>query len=238
MLQRPETFMVVAAHPDDIEMSCGGTVAKWIAAGSHGYFLLVTNGENGGRRCDLTSAELAANREKEQLAAAKVLGVEGVEFLHHADGLVTYTSEFRGEIVRWIRKWKPDALLTHDPTVLILDWNEINHKDHRTVGEAAMDAVYPFARGRLLYADQLKNEGLTPHAVKDLLLWDSANANHYEDVEAFMEKRIEAVACHTTQFPKIDPVGKWLHAYAEKIGTQAKLARAEAFRHVDLRPVF
>lgn len=238
MLERPKRFMVVAAHPDDIEMSCGGTVAKWISEGSTGFFLLVTNGEKGGRRCDLTAAELAAGRQLEQLAAAKVLGVEDVQFLHREDGSLLYSLDLRGDIVRWIRKWKPDAVLTHDPQVMVLSWSEINHKDHRVVGEVTMDAIYPFARGRLTYSEQLTKEGLSPHVVKDVLLWDTEGANHYEDVTAYMDKRIEAVACHQSQFPKIEPVGKWLHGHATKIGKKKRMKRAECFKHIDLRPVF
>ncbi len=238
MSERPKKLMVVAAHPDDIEMACGGTIAKWIAEGSEAYFLLVTNGEKGGRRCELTSAELSAAREQEQRDAAKVLGVKETEFLRREDGSLIYSIELRGEIVRWIRKWKPDAVFTHDPTVMFLPWGEVNHKDHRTVGEATLDAIYPFARGRLTYREQLDEEKLTPHAVTDVYLWDSDSSNRYEDVTDYLDKRVASVACHVSQFPKIEPVEKWLRKYAASVANKLDMTYAEAFRHIDLRPVF
>jgi LmbE family N-acetylglucosaminyl deacetylase len=237
-MERPEKIMVVAAHPDDIEMSCGGTIAKWISEGSQASFLLVTSGEKGGRRCELTAQQLAAVREEEQLAAAKVLGAEQVEFLRKPDGSLVYSVELRGDVVRWIRKWKPDVVFTHDPTVMFLTWNEVNHKDHRTVGEATLDAMYPFARGRLTYPEQLSDEELTPHAAKGAFLWDTDSPNHYEDITDFLDKRIEAVACHKTQFPKIEPVENWLRQHASDMAEKMEYQYGERFRFIDLRPVF
>lgn len=238
MLETPKRVLVVAAHPDDVEMSCGGTIAKLAAQGAQVCLLLVTSGECGGRRNTLTTEEMIAQRESEQREAAKLLGATGVEFLRQPDGGVEYSLTLRGQIVRQVRIWQPDALFTHDPRTLLLDWNEVNHRDHRVVGELAMDAAYPYARGRLLYPEQLSAGGLSPHAVKDLFLWDSNTPNHLEDITDHMDARINAVACHKTQFPKIEPVAAWLRNHASKVGEQKQMTYGECFHRVDLRPVF
>jgi len=236
-LERPKRFMAVAAHPDDVEMAMGATFAKWTSSGSEGFILIVTKGEKGGRRTDLASDALAAQREREQRAAAKVLGAKDVRFLGKPDGELVYDLDLLGEIVHWIRTWQPDLVMTHDPTVTFLPWREINHMDHRVVGELALQA-HRCARGKLIYPEQLGHGRLKTHTFPDYLLWDASEPDHFEDVTDFMDRKAEAVACHATQFPDIGPPREWLNRWAASIGGPHGMQRAEAFRHLNLRPVF
>lgn len=235
--QVAKSVMIVAAHPDDVEMACGGTIAKLVAGGASVNLLLLTSGECGGRRNQLTAAEMATLREAEQLNAAAVLGIRSVEFLREPDADVQYSTALRGKIVRWIRTWRPEVLFTHDPRKLFLEWNEVNHRDHRVTGELAIDAVYPYARGRLLYPEHSGDE-LKPHAVSELFLWDAETVNQIEDVSGYMDARINAVASHQSQFPKMEAVGEWLRAHSSKLASKTEFQYAECFHRVNLRPVF
>jgi len=166
----PGRVMVVAAHPDDFEFGCGGTVAKWVQQGAEAYLLIATNGDKGDDEAKTTPEELATIRAAEAQAAANVLGVKEMVILPRHDGELIYSIELRGDVVRYIRKWKPDVVITHDPRNHIGAGGGINHADHRAIGEATVDAVYPFSRGRHQYPEQIA-EGLEPHTVLDMLLW-------------------------------------------------------------------
>src|SRR5579884_1223117 len=132
----PQRVMVVAAHPDDAEFGCGGTIAKWVGHGAEAYFLIATNGDKGDDEAKTTPEELAAIRAREARAAAEVLGVKELVILPRRDGELIYSIDLRGDVVRHIRKWKPDIVITHDPRVHIGAMGGINHADHRAIGEA------------------------------------------------------------------------------------------------------
>jgi hypothetical protein len=112
-------IMVVAAHPDDAEFGCGGTVARWVSEGATAYYLICTNGDKGTDELGISAEELAKVRDREQRAAAEALGVSEVVILPRRDGELVYSIDLRGDVVRWIRTWRPDAVFTHDPTVII-----------------------------------------------------------------------------------------------------------------------
>lgn len=136
-------IMAVAAHPDDVESWCAGTLARAIAAGADVRLLLATSGDKGSADPDADPAAVAALREAEARAAAARLGLAEVAFLRHPDGEVEDTRVLRGQIVACIRRWKPEALFTHDPE---RPWPPyLAHRDHRIVGRAALDAAYPLA---------------------------------------------------------------------------------------------
>jgi len=137
--------MFIVAHPDDIEFGCVGTAARGVQAGCEVAYVLVTSGDVGIARTELTRAEAAAIREAEQLAAAEVVGGKEVVFLGEPEGMVVNTLDLRRRLVREIRRLKPEVVVCGDPTVLFVDNSYINHPDHRAVATAALDAIFPAA---------------------------------------------------------------------------------------------
>lgn len=220
------SVMAIAAHPDDIESWCAGTLAHLIDAGATARLLLVTSGDLGSSDRQTTPAHVAAQREAEAEQAAHALGLAEVTFLRYPDGDVENTRTLRAELVQWIRRWRPQVLFTHDPEHPLPAY--LAHRDHRMVGRAALDAVYPLARDHLAFAEQIE-AGLAPHAVQQVWLFASASAHAYVDISATMERKLAARLAHVSQTP--DPVAlveNW-HRRAAQIGEPAGLARAEAF---------
>ena len=135
--------MVIAAHPDDAEFGPAATAARWIDAGSEGWLVCCTSGDQGGEDPDADPLELAALRETEQRAAAAIIGYAGVTFLHAPDGALANDLALREQLVREIRTFRPDAVFATDPETVFYKGGGINHTDHRAAGIAAVDAVYP-----------------------------------------------------------------------------------------------
>ena len=189
----PLTAMVIVAHPDDAEFICGGTVAKWCDQGWTVYYVLVTSGDKGTHDPELSTQELAAIREQEQREACRVLGVKDVFFLSHPDGFVQADHELRGQIVRLLRRYRPDVVITWDGFR-----PGFNHSDHRAVGIAVRDAVFPAVRDHLYYA-QDQEDGLDAHRVNELLLFGSDDTDYRVDVSAYTETKMKAVICHRSQ---------------------------------------
>lgn len=223
---RHDRIMAVAAHPDDIESWCAGTLARAIAAGGDVRLLLVTSGDKGSADPDADPAAVAALREAEARAAAARLGLAEVAFLRHPDGEVEDTRVLRGQIVACIRRWKPEALFTHDPE---RPWPPyLAHRDHRIVGRAALDAAYPLARDPLSFPEHCR-DGLPPHAASEVWLFASAVADVYVDISAGFERKIAARLAHVSQTPDPDALAPSWRKRAAAIGTPARLPLAEAF---------
>jgi len=220
--------MVVAAHPDDPEFGVAGCVARWTEQGDQVYFVICTNGDKGSGDPDMTSERLAGIREKEELAAAQMLGVKEVLFLRHPDGDLDYPRELRGEVVRAIRKFRPDVIITSDPYRKYF-W----HHDHRICGQVVLDAVYPYARDRLSYPEHLK-EGLTPHAVKELLLWGSDEPDTFFDITDKFDQKIAALKCHRSQVGRHaeKDLREWVETRAREAGQKIGVQYAEQFHRV------
>jgi LmbE family N-acetylglucosaminyl deacetylase len=191
-LEGPKTLMAIMAHPDDIDFTSAGTIARFCAEGWTVYYVLATSGDKGTHQ-DLTRQELAAMREEEQREAASVLGVKEVIFLGYPDGWVEASVELRGQIVRLLRQYKVDVVLTWDGFRA-----GFNHRDHRNVGIAARDAVYPAVRDHLYYEEHMA-EGLEAHRVNDMLLAGSEQPDHFVDITHFIEKKVDAILCHRSQ---------------------------------------
>ncbi len=197
--------LVVLAHPDDPEYFCGGTVARWAAEGLDVTYCLVTSGDKGADGAEVDARELAHRREGEQQAAADVLGVRHVIFLRREDGTLEPDLGLRRDIVRVIRQARPDILITCDPTTLFPRRTRINHADHRAVGLATIDAVYP-AAGSALFFPELLAEGLTPHKVRQVYLAGSQNPDTAVDITDHLDRKLEALRCHRSQIPDFDEV--------------------------------
>jgi LmbE family N-acetylglucosaminyl deacetylase len=231
-MDRPQRALVVAAHPDDCEFGCGGTIAKWAQEGSDVLLVVATNGDKGNDNGKHTPEDLAKIRNKEQHSAAKLLGVKEVQFLPFADGSLLSGAELRGHVVRYIRKFKPDVVLTHDPTVLLHDFGGVNHSDHRNIGEATIDAVYPFSRGVHQYPEHAK-EGLNPHTVRRLLLWSTNSPNFYVDICDTADVKLEALFKHASQYPDPEGMKEFTQDVMERAGRALSIRYAEAFRRID-----
>lgn len=230
----PERILVVAAHPDDAEFGCGATVAKWVRQGATAYYLICTNGDKGSDAPGVDPVELAQLREVEQRAAAAAIGVAEVVFLPRRDGELMYGIELRGDVVRWIRKFKPDAVFTHDPTVIVSSGGHINHADHRATGLAAVDAVYPFARSYLQYPEQIA-EGLEPHTVPELYLWGASPPSHWVDVSDSIQCKVDALMCHASQFRDLERTKGFVVERLHQVGEEHGVEYAETFRRVSFR---
>jgi LmbE family N-acetylglucosaminyl deacetylase len=223
--------MVIIAHPDDADFAYGGTVAKLCADGCEVVYVVVTSGDKGTSDPDMDGPRLAAIRESEQRAAARVLGVRECVFLRHPDGFVESGEPLRGELVRLIRIHQPDTVLTWDAYR-----RGFNHADHRAVGIAAYDAVFPAARDRLYHPEDAEG-GLAPHKVRELLLAGSEQPDYYMDVSESFDTKLEAIYCHTSQ---IQPMGKDEFRsrrleQAREAGQRSGTPFAESFRRVLLR---
>lgn len=223
--------MVVVAHPDDAEMLCGGTVAKLCAEGWEVTYVLATSGDKGSRDPEMTPERLAAVREAEQTAAARVLGVRECIFLRHPDGFVENTLEFRGEIVQLLRAHRPDTVITWDGYR-----RGFNHQDHRTVGIVTYDAVFPAARDPLYYPDHAA-AGLESHKVVELLLAGSEQPDYLVEVGDYFDTKLEAIYCHTSQIQPLakDAFMEQRRRQALEAGRQSGTPFVEAFRRVTLR---
>ena len=221
--------MVVTPHPDDAEIGAGGTIASWVKQGREVILVVCTNGDKGSSDPDMTSERLVQIRHQEQMEAAKIMGVSEVIFLDYPDGCLEDTPEFRGEMVRLIRKHRPDVVMTTDPYRKYL-W----HRDHRITGIVTLDAIYPYARDRFCYPEHIA-EGLEPHRVKEVYLWGSEESDTYIDVSETFDIKMAALSCHASQVGQyMEAFGERIKARAEKVGQGQEVPLAEAFRRIEI----
>lgn len=193
MKNKNADILVITPHPDDAEFGVAGTVVHWVRSGKDVVYVVCTNGDKGTDDINIKPEELAKIREKEQSDAAEILGVKEVIFLRHTDQSIEDTPEFRKEIVRHIRMYRPEIVVTSDPYRRYI-W----HRDHRIVGQVTLDAVFPYARDTWSYPDLLE-EGLTPHKVKEIWLWASEDINHRSDITETFDLKLKALKCHKSQ---------------------------------------
>jgi LmbE family N-acetylglucosaminyl deacetylase len=228
---RPDRFLVIAAHPDDAEFGPAATAAQWIDAGSVGRLVCCTSGDQGGDDAGADPLDLAATREAEQLAAAAVIGYQDVAFLHQPDGAVANDLPFRELLVREIRAFRPDAVLTHDPEVLFYAGGGVNHTDHRTVGLAAVDAVYPAARNPMAFPG-LAWAGLAAHKVRRIYLFWPNGPDTWVDVTTTFQRRLDALRCHVSQLHHPERLEERMRAWGAEGGAPIGAAYGDAFRLV------
>ena len=232
-LPTPERVLVVAAHPDDIEFGAAGTVARWVEEGARAHYLVVTRGDKGSDDPAVNPGALAETREGEQRAAAAEIGVEGVDFLDEPDGQVEVSLRLRERITYAIRAFRPEVVMTHDPTVVFVNNEWVNHPDHRAVGQVTVDAVYPTARDPLNYREHL-DAGVGAWKVAELFLWSTNEANQIVDVAGTIDRKIAALSRHASQFHDFGETARWLRRQAEDLGERTGYRAAEGFRRVML----
>lgn len=236
MIFKGKTILAVGAHPDDNDFGFGATVAKAARAGAKIIYLLATKGQRGSSNKKMTQQKLAKMRSQEQKAAAKVLGVKSINFLGYCDGEVVPNMKLKEQIVRFIRKYKPDIVFSMDPSRFYYkEYGFINHSDHRAVGEATLDAVYPLARDLLSFPKH-HSLGLRPHKVKDLLMASflPKDANYFIDITDTFKIKIKALSCHESQIKDIEAVCKKMKGRARQLGKKAGFALAEGFIRLKL----
>jgi len=215
----PERAMVIFAHPDDAEIGSGGVIGKWVEAGCEAAYVLCTTGSAGTGDRFLTPEELVRRRADEQRAAADFMGVKHVEMLGYPDGELEDTRVFLGDIVRAIRRHRPHTVFVHDPYRI----RGFQHRDHRKAGLTTTDAVYPYARDHLHFAEHMA-EGLEPHKVRELWYWGADEPDVIVDITTSVDKQMAALARHESQMPGFNV------AAGESIGERLKKGAAELAR--------
>ncbi len=224
-----QRVLVVLAHPDDPEFFCGATLAKWARAGKEIRYLLLTCGDKGSDDPAMTPEMLCVDRQKEQRAAAAVIGAQEVKFLGYADGELFNTLDVRREIVREVRRFKPDVLVTSDPMTYIRPIG-INHPDHRAAGAATLDAIFP-AAGNLMYFPELLQEGLEPHMPKEIWLSVTMEPNQWVNVTETVDIKIAALREHKSQIKDMDALAKRIRERLRRADMDGEFY-AESFRVV------
>src|SRR3954471_1028983 len=192
------SVLVVMAHPDDAEFGCGGTIARWAAAGKEINYVLCTSGDKGSSDPSVSPYELAKTRRLEQINAAHALGARDVVFLSYEDGVLRNTIELRRDIVREIRRFRPDAVICQDPTMRWGGNRYLNHPDHRAAGDACLDAVYPSARDPHVFSELLV-EDFQPHKVREVFMSTQQNADVWIDITECFDRKLEGLRQHTSQ---------------------------------------
>ncbi len=198
----------VFAHPDDPEFFAGGAFAKWAQDGADITFVIATSGDKGSADPEMTAERLAEMREQEERKAAAALGVKDVIFLRYKDGELFPTLELRRDITRLIRMKKPEIVVTLDPTVFWRGSRGINHPDHRAIGAATLEAVFPTARDRLNFIEQERDEGLETHKVSTVYIAGAAEPNLTVDVTDVIERQIESLRAHKSQISDMDKMAE------------------------------
>lgn len=203
-----KTILVVMAHPDDMDVMCGGTIARLCADGKKVISVKVTTGNRGSRDSTITPDELAKKRAQEDANAMHVLGVHQSVTLGLDDGAVTNSTQVIEKIAYQIRKHQPDLIITTNPEQVLIHrgpgQNHVNHRDHRNVAVSTVDAAYPFSRDHAFFTQQFDDPAIKPSTCSEMLFvdsWDGIDEVSI-NIEGFTDKKRQAIECHESQFTK------------------------------------
>ena len=226
----PRSALAVYAHPDDADVSCGGTMARWAAAGAEVRVVVCTQGDKGSSDPSTRPAALARRRAREVAAATAALGLSGHHLLGHPDGEIDNTLELRAELVRLVRRLRPEVVICPDPTAVLFGSRYFNHRDHRVVGWATLDTVSPAAASPHYFSSKGP-----PHQVDAVYLSGTLEPDVWVDITGFVDHKAEALLCHQSQ---LGERGEWfrhvVRQRAEDEGRVAGVAFAEGFRSLRL----
>jgi LmbE family N-acetylglucosaminyl deacetylase len=228
-------ILLIAAHPDDVDFGAAGTVAIWTEAGIEVTYCIVTDGDAGGLDDSADRAGMAALRRAEQTAAAKQVGVGDVRFLGYPDGRVEATLQLRRDLARVIRQVRPDRLVCPSPERNYVRIGP-SHPDHRAVGAAALDAVYPDARNPFAFPELLRDEGLTAWTVRETWLVGGPTPNHYVDVTGTFARKVAALRAHQSQTSHMTGLEDMIRGWLARAAATAGLAEgrlAEGFQRME-----
>lgn len=228
--------MVVVAHADDAEFGCSASVAKWCRLGWDVVYVLCTDGSKGTDDREISSEQLIEMRAQEQRDAGVTLGLKDVVFLGYPDSYLEPTLELRKDIAREIRRWRPDVLITANPTRDLTSSGYIGHPDHFAAGEATLSAVFPTARDHLTFPELLSDEGLEPHKVREVWIMSfGLDANFWNPLEERdVDVSIAALANHASQVSNPEESAKWMKQRRAELGKQIGADYAESFRKFTL----
>ncbi len=227
----PESALVIMAHPDDIEYTCAGTIARWVKGGTRVGYVLCTSGDVGIDQPGMTRTRAAEIREAETRNAAAVIGVHDVTFLREPDGLLEATLQLRKKLVREMRRFRPEVVLCSDPTILWAGDDYINHPDHRAAGQAALDAVFP-AAGQPNLFEELEAEGLKAHKVRKVYVSGWGQTGLFVNIDETIGLKIDALREHKSQMHS-DPA-EHVRTWAAERARGKEMDYAESFRVVTL----
>ena len=229
MSERIQRVMVITAHPDDSEFGAGGTIAKLTREGKIVTYCILTNGNKGSGDRAMTPERLVKIREEEQQNAARVLGVDAVDFLGFPDCELEDTRESRMAVAGAIRRHRPDLVICQNPNRT--KNLGASHRDHRTAAGIALDCVYPLARDHMAFPE-LMAKGLEPHKVKEvhLMWWDAPEV--IVDISETIDLKIKALQCHASQFKDFAAVEKRVRDRNAELGKPHGLAYAETFDRI------
>ena len=231
---KPKIVLGVAAHPDDLDFGASGTLAAFAAQGASVYYLLLTDGSKGTADREIASANLVKTRQQEQRAAVQAIGAKDVEFLDYPDGRLEVTMDVKRDIIKAIRTYKPDVVVTMDPSVLYSsERGMINHPDHRAAGQATLDAVYPLARDHLSFPE-LFDAGYEPHKVSTVLLINFNQQNYTVDISETIDLKMEALEAHSSQMADLQKTQTMMKDMATEIGAASGYKYGEGFMRIDI----
>jgi LmbE family N-acetylglucosaminyl deacetylase len=223
--------LVIIAHPDDPEFFAGGAIARWRHEGHDVRYVVVTGGDKGSDQPDMTPARLVALRRDEQRHAAAILGVQEITFLSHVDGELLNTLDVQRDLVREIRRARPDVVVTTDPQTLHYGAMRVNHNDHRAVGLAVCDAIFP-ASGNRMYFPELLADGFEPHSPGEIYFAGPVQPNTLVDVTDFIAAKIEAICAHASQVKEPDKIETRIRQGLLRMTADGRVFYAEAFRRI------
>lgn len=228
----PKSAMAIVAHPDDIEFSCAGTLARWSKSGCRIAYVLCTSGEVGIAEAGMSKKRAAEIREAEQRAAAKIIGAQEVIFLQEPDGMLQATIELRKKLVREIRRFRPEVVVCGDPTIVWAGDSYINHPDHRAAATAALDAVFP-ASGQPNLFEELSDEGISAYKPRKVYVTSWTQTDQFINITETIDIKIAALRTHKSQMKDWDP-GPHVKEWAAERAKGKEMTYAEAFRVVTL----
>jgi LmbE family N-acetylglucosaminyl deacetylase len=228
----PESAMAIVAHPDDIEFSCAGTLARWAQAGARVSFVLCTSGDVGIDEPEMTRSKAAEIREAEERNAAQIIGATEVVFLREPDGLLTPSLELRKKLVREIRRFRPEVVICGDPTVVWAGDDYINHPDHRAAAAAALEATFPAAGQSHLY-EEFADEGFLAHKPRKVYVTMWGGGEVLVNIEETINLKTEALRAHRSQMRDWDP-DKMIREWAAESAKGKEMTYAAGYRVVTL----
>jgi LmbE family N-acetylglucosaminyl deacetylase len=228
--ETPGVVLAVYAHPDDADVGCGGTLARWAKGGSAVHLIVCTDGGKGTSDPAVQPKKLTALRAAELQASSALIGLTSVTNLGFRDGELTDSEEFRRTLVARVRELRPDVVCGHDPTAIFFGQDYFNHRDHRITGLALLDAVAPAAALPHYFPD-----AGPPHHVSTVLLSGTLDPDDWVDVSDTIETKAAAVECHRSQFAgQSGWAGEAVRGRAAEEGRRVGVEYAEGFRRLTL----
>ncbi|MGH9297212.1 MAG: PIG-L deacetylase family protein [Acidimicrobiales bacterium] len=222
--------LAIYAHPDDPDISCGGTLARWALEGTEVHVVICAAGDKGSMDPSADPKEVAGRRVKEAERATAILGVSALHQLGRPDGELENDLDLREELVAIVRETRPEVVVCPDPSAVFFGSHHYNHRDHRVVGWSVLDAVSPAAASPLYFP-----RAGAAHEVETVLMSGSLDPNLWMDITSTIETKVRAVACHESQLADAnDWFASALRDGAEQAGREAGVGYAEAFRRLGL----